>query len=380
MKTWIKYLIAVMVIAILAGIFYKKVYIPKTTFETIKPVVGELQVSIRGIGNVNAQNIYSITAQTGGKILKILADNGSWVKKGDLLVVMDGVDLPEQLEAAQANLLKAKYEVKASQSALENQKAQKELLHVTYNRYERLKEKGFAAQSEYDKAKTDLQSIEALMSSSASQIDSAKAAVDVALKNRDALEVKIDRLKVYAPVDGYVTSKDAEVAQNVLPSTPILKIVDPKTVWIETKIDERISSQIQTMQTATITLRSQPNKQYAGFVKRIDAMSDAVTLEKEIEVAFQTTPTPFYINEQAEVEIDVKKYSDVLKIPIDVVVQKNGKLGVWTLKDGHAYFLPIEKIAQSESEISVSNIQKNTQIIVPAANKKPLSDGMKIHQ
>ena len=380
MKTWINYLIAVVVIAILAGIFYKKVYIPKTTFETIKPVVGELQVSIRGIGNVNAQNIYSITAQTGGKILKILADNGLWVKKGDLLVVMDGVDLPEQLEAAQANLLKAKYEVKASQSALENQKAQKKLLHVTYNRYERLKEKGFAAQSEYDKAKTDLQSIEALMSASASQIDSAKAAVDVALKNRDALEVKIDRLKVYAPIDGYVTSKDAEVAQNVLPSTPILKIVDPKTVWIEAKIDERISSQIQTMQTATITLRSQPNKKYIGFVKRIDAMSDAVTLEKEIDVAFQTTPTPFYINEQAEVEIDVKKYSDVLKIPIDVVVQKNGKLGIWTLKDQHAYFLPIEKIAQSESEITVSNIQKNTQIIVPTANKKPLSDGMKIHQ
>lgn len=380
MKTWMKYLIAVVVIAIVGGIFYKKVYIPKSTFEIIKPVVGELQVSIRGIGNVNAQNIYSITAQSGGKILKILADNGSWVKKGDLLVVMDGVDLPEQLEAAQANLLKAKYEVKASQSALENQKAQKEFLHVTYNRYERLKEKGFAAQSEYDKAKTDLQSIEALMSESASQIDSAKAAVAVAVKNRDALEVKADRLKVYAPVDGYVTSKDAEVAQNVLPSTPILKIVDPKTVWVETKIDERISSQIQTMQTATITLRSQANKKYAGFVKRIDATSDAVTLEKEIDVAFQTTPTPFYINEQAEVEIDVKKYRNVLKIPLNVVVQKNTKLGVWTLKDGHAAFFPIEKIAQSESELAVSNMQKNTQIIVPAANKKPLSDGMKIHQ
>ncbi|MBU1900744.1 efflux RND transporter periplasmic adaptor subunit [Patescibacteria group bacterium] len=379
MRTSIKYSIALAVIALLAGVFYIKVYIPKSTFTTIQPTLGELNVGVKGIGNVSALNIYSITAQTGGKILEILADDGKWVKKDDLLIVMDGVDLPQQLEAAKANLKKSQFEEMALQSELDNQKAQKELLQITYNRYARLKEQGFASTSEYDKANTELKSIDASIHATASRIDSAKAALVVASKNIDALSVKSNRLNVYAPVDGYVISKEAEVAQNVLPSTPILKIVDPTTLWVETKVDERISSKIELNQKASITLRSQPDKIYEGVVKRIAAMSDNVTLEREIYIAFENVPKPFYINEQAEVNINVKTYTNIIKVPLKVLVEKNGKIGIWVVKDNHAHFLVIEKIAQNESEVAISNIDENTQIIVPEAAKKPLSENMKIN-
>lgn len=379
MNNFIKYSIAILVIALLAGIFYIKVYIPKTTFTTIQPTLGELHVSVRGIGNVSALNIYSITAQTGGKILEILTDDGKWVKKDDLLVVMDGVDLPQQLEVAKANFRKSQFEEMALQSELNNQKAQKALLQITYNRYERLKEQGFASASEYDKANAELKSIDASIKATVSRIDSAKAAVVVASKNIDALHVKIDRLKVYAPVDGYVISKEAEVAQNVLPSTAILKIVDPTTLWVQAKIDERISAQIELNQKATITLRSQPDKIYEGVVKRIGAMSDNVTLEREIYIAFEHIPEPFYINEQAEVNIDVKTYTNIIKVPLKVIVEKNGKIGMWIAKDNHAHFLNIEKIAQNNSEIAISNVDENTQIIVPDTAEKPLSENMKIN-
>lgn len=379
MKTALKYSIALAVIAIFAGVFYIKVYIPKSTFTIIQPTLGELQVRVRGIGNVSALNIYSITAQTGGKILEISTDDGKWVKKDDLLIVMDGVDLPQQLEVAKANLKKSQFEEMALQSELENQKAQKELLQITYNRYARLKEQGFASASEYDKANTELKSIDASIQATASRIDSAKAALVVASKNIDALSVKSDRLNVYAPVDGYVVSKEAEVAQNVLPSTTILKIVDPTTLWVETKVDERISAQIELNQKASITLRSQPDKIYEGVVKRIAATSDNVTLEREIYIAFENIPQPFYINEQAEVNINVKTYTNIRKVPLKVLVEKNGKIGIWVAKDNHAHFLVIEKIAQNESEVAISNIDENTQVMLPEAAKKPLSENMKIN-
>lgn len=379
MKPYMKYLIAVMSVAIIVGVFYIKVYIPKSTYETIEPTVGDLQVTVQGIGNVSALNIYSITAQTGGKILKLLVDDGDWVKKGDLLVVMDGVDLPQQLDVAKANLTKTSYDITASENELQNLKAQKELLQITYSRYAKLKEQGFASQSEYDKADAELKSVNANIAVAASRINSAKAALVVAEKNRDVIKTKIDRLKVLSPIDGYVISKSAEVAQNVLPSTPILTIVDPKTLWVETKIDERISSQIKIAQSATIILRSQPQKLYKGSVKRILSMSDAVTLEREVDVAFETLPTPFYINEQAQVHIVVQNLSGVVKIPTKVVVQKDGKLGVWLVENGRAKFQVIEKIAQNDTEIAISNIDKASHIIVPNTKKKPLSDGAKVH-
>ena len=379
MNKSIKYFIIVIIITLLGTLFYNKVYIPKTTFETLSPTVGDLSVSISGIGNVGAKDIYSITAQSGGKVLAINTDIGEWVQKGDLLVVMDGVDLMEQLEVAKATLQKSKYDIKASQEELMSLESQKRLLEITYNRYAKLKEQKFASQAEYDKAKTDLDGINANINATKARIGSTKAGEQVAEKNIDVIEAKIARLKVFAPVDGYVIEKSVEVAQNVLPSTPILKIVDTKTLWVETKIDERISSSIKLGQSATITLRSQPNKQYEGVVKRVHVVSDAVTLEREVDVAFVNTPKPFYINEQSEVSINIQTLSNVLKVPTKVVVQNSGKLGVWIVKDGNAYFKGIEKIAQDENEVAVKNITKDITILVPDASKKALKDGMKIH-
>jgi RND family efflux transporter MFP subunit len=375
----IKYFIIIVLMALVATLFYKKVYTPNFTFEVITPTQGELQVSIRGIGNVGALDIYSITAQTGGKILEILTDSGMWVKKGDLLIVMDGVDLPMQLEVSKSTLSKTKYELQATKNDLENQKAQKELLAVTHQRYKRLREQEFISVSEYDKAKVDLQRIDATLMNITAKIASGKEAVVIAVKNIELIKEKIKRLKVYAPIDGYVIAKEADVAQNILPSTAILKIVDPKTLWVETKIDERISSQIKPLQKATITLRSEPDKPYRAMVKKISTMSDAVTLEREVFVAFETIPKPFYINEQAEVKIDVRTYMDVLKLPLKVIVRENGEIGVWVLKEHHAHFHKIDKIAQSDEEIAISNIDKDMKIIIPDNAKKSLREGMKIN-
>ncbi len=380
MKSIWKYSLIAIILVLLAGLFYKKVYIPKTTYLYTSATVGALEVHVKGIGNVNAQDIYNITAQSGGKILHLYTDIGKWVKQGDLLVEIDGVDLPDQLEIAKATLQKANFEFTATQEELKNQQAQKILIEKSFYRYQKLNQQGFAAQAEYDKALADLKSINAMISASKAQSHIAKVQIKVAKKSIDAIQTKIDNLKIYAPIDGYVISKNAQNGQTVLPTMAIFNIVDPKTLWVETKIDERISGAVKIGQKATITLSSQPHKKYKAIVKRILPKSDAVTLEREVDIAFEHIPIPFYINEQAEVHIEVKQYDEVVKIPLTAVVQKEGEVGVWLAEDGHAHFQIIQKIAQNDSDIAVSNIDKKAKIIIPSNNKKPLSEGMKIHR
>ena len=379
MKQWLKYTIITILLFAGVALFVTKVYIPKTTYTTVTPTQGDLSVTVRGIGNVSAKDIYTITAQSGGKILEITVDEGSWVKKGDLLVKMDGVDLSAQLAGAQASQEKARYDITASQNELQNLLSQKELLQKTYDRYEKLNKQGYAAQSEYDKALSDLQGIETQIAATRARINAAKAERRRAQKNIEALQTRIARLKVHSPVDGYVISKDAEVAQNVLPTMGILKIVDPETLWVVTKIDERICAAVEQGQDAEIRLHSQPEKVFQGHVQRIHAMSDPVTLEREIDVAFKNIPRPFYINEQAEVSIEVKRYDDVLKIPSTVVVQEHGGWGVWHVKEGHAHFLLLKDRIQNSYETSASNLTKELSVIVPDIKKKPLKEGMKVH-
>jgi RND family efflux transporter MFP subunit len=381
MNKRIKYIIIVLLAIVGGFLFYKNVYIVKTTYKTLSPKVANLDIKVFGIGNVSAKDIYSITAQTGGKIISILTDEGQWVKKGDLLITIDPVDMPELVEEMLISVEKTKSELKALIKESESLNAQKELALITYKRYEKLVKQSFVSKSEFDKAKTDLNALTAQLEATLVRIESSKIEVQRTQKNADSLKTKLSRFQIYAPVDGYVISKSAEVAQNVASSTTILKIVDPKTLWIKAYIDEKISGDIKVGQKAEITLRSQSNKQFTGSVKRIVAQSDAVTQEREINVAFDELPIPFYINEQARVTINAKTISNAITIPLNTLKVEDGKEGVWTLIDNKAYFKELNIQAKGDNEAAIiSGIKTEDIIIIPDSSKKALSEGMRIHQ
>ena len=381
MNKRIKYIIIAILVIVGIVLFYKNVYIVKTTYKTLSPKVANLDIKVFGIGNVSARDIYSITAQTGGKIISILTDEGQWVKKGDLLITIDPVDMPELVQEMLISVEKTKSELKALIKESESLNAQKELAQITYKRYENLVKQSFVSKSEFDKAKTDLNALTAQLEATLVRIESSKIEVQRTQKNADSLKTKLSRFQIYAPVDGYVISKSAEVAQNVASSTTILKIVDPKTLWIKAYIDEKISGDIKVGQKAEITLRSQSNKQFTGSVKRIVAQSDAVTQEREINVAFDELPIPFYINEQARVTINAKTISNAITIPLNTLKVEDGKEGVWTLIDNKAYFKELNIQAKGDNEAAIiSGIKTEDIIIIPDSSKKALSEGMRIHQ
>lgn len=381
MNKRIKYII-IIILAIVGGfLFYKDVYIVKTTYKTLSPKVANLDINVFGIGNVSAKDIYSITAQTGGKIISIFTDEGQWVKKGDLLITIDPVDIPELVQEMLISVEKTKSELKALIKESESLNTQKELASITYKRYENLVKQSFVSKSEFDKAKTDLNALNAQLEATLVRIESSKIEVQRTQKNADSLKTKLSRFQIYSPVDGYVISKSAELAQNVASSTTILKIVDPKTLWIRAYIDEKISGDVKVGQKAEITLRSQSKKQFTGYVKRIVAQSDAVTQEREINVAFDELPIPFYINEQTRVTINVKTISNAITIPLNTLKIEDGKEGVWTLIDNKAYFKELNIQAKGDSEASIiSGIKTDDIIILPDNSKKSLSEGMRVHQ
>jgi len=379
MSKLLKYALTAAVLLAAAVLFYKKVYIPKTTYATVNSTKGDLSVEVFGIGNVGAKYTYSITAQTGGKILSIKTDEGKWVKKGDLLIVMDSVEIPQLLEETKLSAQKAGSELVATQKELESLLAQRRLAQINYTRYEKLKKRSFASKAEYDKAKVDLDVIKAQIAATQAHIKSAAMEVDRAHKSVDALNEKLSRYKVYAPVDGYVISRTAEVAQTVLPSQPVLKIVDPKDVWIRAYIDEKISGSVKVGQKAEITLRSQYEKRFKGTVKRIVAQSDAVTQEREVNVAFDTLPLPFYINEQAEVRIASQTYKEVVKVPLKALAYYKEKTGVWTEESGKAHFVPVKVIARGHSEAVVTGVDAGREILIESNSKKPLKEGADVH-
>ncbi len=376
---WTKTVLTLLVITLLGVVFYNKVYIPKTTYQTFTPTVGVMNETVFGIGEVDAKEIYPLTAQTGGKIIFLGKDQGDWVKKGELIAKIDPVDLPPLIESAKIALDKAKLQIKVTQDAQDALDARLKLAKVTYNRTLALYKKKFASKSEYDKAKSDYDTLIAQLRSAKVQISTAKIEAQRAEKNLEALEEKNARLTILSPIDGYVISRNAQLSQTILPSQPIVTLVDPKTVWVRINIDEHISGKVAVGQKATITLRSHPKTPFVGKVARIEAQSDALTEERVVDVAFDQLPRPFYLKERAEASIDTAHFAKAVKIPLKLLVQEKGKTGVWIAQDGKAHFQIVEIIATDTSFAAVKGVNKQATILLLSFDKKPLSEGARVH-
>ena len=378
MKKYRNYLILLTLLVVIGVIVYKKVYIPKHTYITVSPKVENLTLSVKGVGTVDAKDIYKISAGVSAKVVKINTDLGKWVQKGALLFALDPVDLPMQLEAAKTAVQKAKSEVTSLQKELNSLKAQKRLAQVTFNRYAKLKKESFASQAEYDQAKAQLDSLQAQINATKARIESAKIAVDIAQKNALALEEKLTRFQVYAPVSGLVVAKNIEVGQSVLASQTALEIVQKEDVWVKAYIDERQSKDIKVGEKAHITLRSHAQEEMDGYVARIAPKSDVVTEEREVDIAFTKVPVPFYLNEQAEVRIDTATLENVLSIPANLLRFQNGGYGVWIVREGKAHFQKVHLVGISGERAAVKGLEKTTVLLEINHRKDPLFEGKTI--
>ena len=376
----IKYIIAAIIVLILGKIIYNKVFIPKHTFKVYEVKKGALNITRFGIGNVDAEDIYPIGSQTGGKITVVYKDIGDFVKKGDLLVTIDPVDLVQKVKEAKASLNKAKLDKSSLEKDKKGLEAKLELSLKTYQRYKNLLKKGFVSQAEFDKAKSDFQNTKSQLDSTKQKLLSYDALLKQLLENIKGLQKKLDTYKIVSPIDGKIIYKDAQEGETIPPAKAVFKIVDPKTLWVKTYIDERLSGDIKVGDKAFITLRSHPDEKFKGIVKKINPTSDPVTEEREIDVAFLKTPAPFYINEQAEVTIEANKMQNVYKVPLYCKAVYKKQRGFWTLKDGKAHFVKADIVGQNDTFFAVKNLSENTMVIIPDKTKKALTEGMKIYR
>ncbi len=379
MSKTVKILIAVVVLAAAAAIFYQKVYLPKSTYETYQPKKGSTSVSVFGIGELSAERIYGVGTPTGGKILSVETDQGKWIKKGDLIARIDPVDLQSRIKGAEASLQRAKLDLRSVKQEYKVALTQAALAQSSYDKdLEVYQAKGISTLA-YEKSKTEMLTARTQAEIAKSKIASAKAHLLEINETIKGLQQRLGQMTIVSPIDGFVIERRVDPGQSVPPAFTLVKIVDPNTLWAKAWIDERISGKVKVGQRATITLRSREDTPLEGAVRRIAAVSDPVTEEREVDVGFVKIPKPFYINEQVEVTISTETFDGLYKVPLNLLVQYKGEKGVWIDQGGKAHFVKLSVIAEDGKYAGVDKgLTETMKILVPDSKKKPLFEGSSI--
>ncbi|NOX15349.1 MAG: HlyD family efflux transporter periplasmic adaptor subunit, partial [Epsilonproteobacteria bacterium] len=191
-------------------------------------------------------------------------------------------------------------------------------------------------------------------------------------------EKKLAHYTIKAPVSGYVTRKLVVNYQIIMPNQTLIEIVNPKDVWVQTFIDTRVSGEVQIGDKASMKLRSS-QKVYSGRVVNINPINNNITYEREIDIAFDDLPIPFYLQEQAVVKIDISTLKDIVKIPTKALSIYKEKNGVWILKGDVVRFKPLKILAYEDKMAATKGVSVDEKLVVPDSKKIPLKDGMKIY-
>jgi multidrug efflux system membrane fusion protein len=123
-------------------------------------VTKDMPIELSTFGTVRANSSVPIKAEVGGTLMKVHFQKGQNVNAGDLLFTIDPRPYRSSLEQAQANLLR--------------DKAQAENALVNAERSKTLVEKGFIAQSDYDKAQADAKALAATLRADEAAVVNAK--------------------------------------------------------------------------------------------------------------------------------------------------------------------------------------------------------------
>jgi len=244
------------------------------------------------IGTVDANQVI-VSAQVEGRIQKLLVDEGTPVKAGDLIAVLDPSELQTQEAAAAANIVSLEHKVKEMQhteastsgsttSDVENARAKlasakAQLLQAQAaldrtasdsRRTIELANAGVDSDQDRVQAETNLQAAQATVKAQQEMVSAAEAdlksaiartqqgnaarstvrATEADLKNaiaqKNQAAVRLGYTNVYAPVTGTVSVRAARQGEVVNIGAPIVTIVDLTDTWARAAIPETYADHI----------------------------------------------------------------------------------------------------------------------------------------
>ncbi len=306
---------------IAAGIVLSIVALRATLFRP-RPIEVEVATVRRGLvedavtnsqaGTVKSRLRARVGAERPGRVASIPHREGSQVRRGAALLLLDASTAGTQLEVAQRD-------VEATRATAEAARAAATLARQQYERTQALFKSNVVSQSEMDLAKSREESASAELEGAEARLKRARSAVRLA-------QDELAHLRVVAPFDGVVSQRMVEVGESVIPGQAVMEVVSLDRLYVSAPLDEIDIGRVKEGLPARVTLDPYRGRVWQGVVTRVSPVVNDVreqnrTLEVEVEFrneANAPTPRP---GTSADVEIILDKRERVLRVPTNAVIE-----------------------------------------------------------
>ncbi len=326
---------------------------------------GAVATRVIGPGTMQARVPVTLSSRLNATVTQVKVDIGDTVRQGQLLVTLDDRDLNARRGIVSGQQEALLQNTEGARAGLARAQADIELARSKQRRDAELLAKRFVSQAVLDASNAALQSAEAGINAARATLAAREADARTLSQEAKFADAVLSFTRIVAPVDAIVVQRLAEVGSTVIPGMPILKLVDPKTLWIATRVDESAVGRVQVGQTASIKLRS--GEVMTGKVARIARQSDAATRELDVHVTFDVVPKRFAIDQEAEVTIAIGEDHGIV-VPLAALTRdKTGRQGVLVVEDERTRFQAIDTESADAKQVLVKKGLKGGETVIAVA-------------
>ncbi len=232
---------------------------PKEPYRTEAVVRGDITKSVSASGSLQALVTVQVGSQISGQITRVLVDFNDFVRKGQVMAILDPQTYQSRLRQGQA-------QIAAGQASVAQLQAQAEVARTRHERTRLLFEQGIVAKAALESELANWKAAQANVVAGRANVASSRASLT-------ATEIDLGRTTIVAPIDGVVVDRQIEPGQTVAASlsAPILFQIAQDLSKLEVKIsvDEADIGQVQLRQLVRFTVDAFPDDSFSGVVTQI---------------------------------------------------------------------------------------------------------------
>jgi len=328
-------------------------------------------------GYVVARHSSDVGVKTGGRLARLKFEEGTRVRKGEVIAEIEHADIDAQLEASRRAVAEAEAQLAQAVAAREEDVRNLE-------RQRALAKDGITT----DAALTGAGSAAAV---STARVKTAEAAIASARARVRVTEEAVENTSVRAPFNGVVIKKRAEVGETVSPfgvagqasreGGAIATIADLAELEVQTEVSENSVAKLTPAMPAEVKLQAYQDHVYRGRLRQIFPSADRAKAIVEVRVTILNADAHVKPEMTASVTFQEPHRADagrgaasavaqvppvpVVLVPKRAVTEQNGQSHVWVVTGGSAVRRPVTLGADRLDQIEVrSGVMRGDAVIL----------------
>ncbi|HBL23529.1 MAG TPA: efflux RND transporter periplasmic adaptor subunit [Deltaproteobacteria bacterium] len=285
-------------------------------------------------GYVVPQRKAAVASKITARLEELFVEEGSKVKKDQVLARLENADLAAAVRQAEANL-------NVARSSVDQARAELNDARVNFERETRLLAKEFTTKSVYDAAEARFKKARAAVSGAESSVGANQAAL------REA-RVSLEYTYIRAPFDAVVLTKNADIGDIVTPigaaataKAAVVTLADMLSLKVEADVSESNLGKLKVGQPCQIQLDAIPDTRFEGTVHMIVPTADRTKATVMVKVNFNHLDSRILPEMSAKVAFLSREVTGDEKRPRTAVngralVERNGKKFIFLVRQGRA--------------------------------------------